>query len=435
MRLTPLLLLFPLAALAQQATPHHEANFDSERAQADALFEQTRPLDALPLYEDLARQDPTMAVFQERIGAGLVAKEATLPNGSTAEQNARLQVHLAAIAAFKRAFALGDRSAYLRAAIEADQKTLTGAITNSIPISVGYTHKPNAQALALEQSAEASFGHADYAQAATLYVSAAQADAAWYEPALYAGDSYFRLNDLANATVWFKKAIALDPDRETAHRYFADALMKANQPAAAREQYILAFVAEPASPSTWTALRQYAQHTHQFLGVPAIQRPDFVVQSGQVVPDAALVASKADGRACWIAYQQYRAAHGAVSFDLGAKGNPKTLNQPIVAGSIDANGVITPSGYEHTIAEEHAALRATLADLSEKLRSGEVTEAALDPSLKNLRALEKAGFLGAWIALNAQDAGIRQDYPKYRANHRQHLFDYVSTVLLRPTQQ
>ena len=103
----------------------------------------------------------------------------------------------------------------------------------------------------------------------------------------------------------------------------------------------------------------------------------------------------------------------------------------MVGGGSDANGAVTPSGYRHTVAEEHAALRAMLADIGAKLKAGTLTEAALDPNLRNLRNLESEGMLGAWIAMDAADAGIRSDYPAYRANHRKHLVDYVNTYLIR----
>jgi len=109
----------------------------------------------------------------------------------------------------------------------------------------------------------------------------------------------------------------------------------------------------------------------------------------------------------------------------------RTLNQLIVAGGSDANAVIHPNGYQHTIAEEHAALRAMLADIDAKLKAGALVEAQLDPSIRNIRGLEGANALGAWIAVSAADAGIRSDYPQYRSNHRKHLLDYVNAYLIR----
>ncbi len=422
------LLAFTVAASAQTApqgspaTVRHEANFEAERAQANALYGAGKPLEALPLYEDLCRQDPTIAVFAERRGAGLVAKEATMPNGTgtVAEANARLQVHLAAIREFKRAQSLGDDSAYIRTVLQADAKTLAGAILAGIPLTVGYTYHGTPAAQAGFQQAEAAFGKADYAGAAKLYVQAATLDPAWYEAALYAGDSYFRLKDSASAGAWFSKAVAIDPDRETAFRYWGDALFRDGQRDAARDRFVQAVIAEPYAGPPYAELQQWAEHTGHVLVRPAIVRPEFLTPDGVLKIDPVLEASTADGRSSWIVYEQFRVGRGA-----------RTLNQPILAGGIDKNAVVTTTGYRHTVAEEHAALRAMLADVDTKVKAGTLLESGLDASIRNLRNLERAGMLGAWIAINAADAGIRADYPEYRSHHRQHLLNYVNAYLIQ----
>jgi hypothetical protein len=143
------IVLSVLAVQAASQTPspavtHHEANFESERKQADELFLAQKPLDALPLYEDLCRQDPTVALFAERHGAGLLAKEATLSDPAE-----RLKVHRQAIQELKRAQALGDNSAYVRAVLYADSKTFVGAVIAGIPLTVGYTHQGKSEAQAV----------------------------------------------------------------------------------------------------------------------------------------------------------------------------------------------------------------------------------------------------------------------------------------------
>jgi tetratricopeptide (TPR) repeat protein len=410
--------VFPFRASSQTSpsvTSHHEANFESERKQADELFLAQKPLEALPLYEDLCRQDPTIAVFAERHGAGLLAKEATLSDPAE-----RMKVHLQAIDEIKRAQALGDNSAYVRGVLNLDAKTLVGAVVTGVPLTVGYTYKGKPDAQAVFRQAEGAFGRSDWTAAAKLYTQAAALDPSWYDPALYAGDSFFRLKDGSNLGIWFAKAVAIDPDRETAYRYWGDALFGAGDQIGAREKFVEAVVAEPYGNPPISELGQWAQRTGHQLVKPAITRPEFVTSDGILRIDPGLAASTSDGRSSWIIYQQFRVAHGASS-----------LNQPIVAGGSDANAVVTPNGYRHTIAEEHGALRAMLADIDTKLKSGALTEANLDLSIRNIRNLEKADALGAWIAINAADAGIRSDYPDYRAHHRKHLIDYVNAYLIR----
>jgi hypothetical protein len=179
-------------------------------------------------------------------------------------------------------------------------------------------------------------------------------------------------------------------------------------------------VAEPYAKPPFAELGQWAQRTGHQAVKPAIARPEFTTPDGVLKIDPELAASTQDGRSCWIVYQQYRVAHGA-----------RTLNQLIVAGGSDASAVVHPSGYRHTLAEEHAALRAMLSDIDAKLKAGTLVEANLDPSLRNIRNLERADALGAWIAINAADAGIRSDYPEYRARHRKHLIDYINAYLIR----
>jgi hypothetical protein len=152
---------------------HHEVNFESERKQADELFGAQKPLDALALYEDLCRQDPTVAVFAERHGAGLFAKAATLSDPAQ-----HLKVQSEAIQEIKRAQLLGDNSDYVRTILTANAKTLLGAIVSGIPLTVAYTYHGKLEAPAVLQQAEAAFGRSDRTAAAQLYTQASALDPA-----------------------------------------------------------------------------------------------------------------------------------------------------------------------------------------------------------------------------------------------------------------
>jgi len=106
------------------------------------------------------------------------------------------------------------------------------------------------------------------------YTAAAEADPHLYEAPLYAGDTAYVQKDLNTAAPWFARAIGIDPNRETAYRYWGDAILKlGNDPAAAREKFIDAIVAEPYSKFAWQGLRQWADIEKATLLAPKIDRP------------------------------------------------------------------------------------------------------------------------------------------------------------------
>ncbi len=415
----PILLLAALLQTTPAAAPapHHEINFEAERQQAETLFTAGNLAEALPLYLDLDRQDPTVALFAERTGACLFAKEATMP-----QDNARLQTHLQAVKELRRAAALGDNSSYVRTALNAESKSFVGAVIAGIPLTVGYTYHGKPEAQAAFELGNKAFHTADYATAVEAYKSAATLDPDWYDAALFTGDTYIHLKDWNNTGLYFAKAIKIDPDRETAYRYWGDMLYNTGSPVTARQEYVEAVVAEPYGNEAFNRLSQWCQHTKHQMVTPAIKRPEFITPNGELKIDPALEASTADGRSSWIVYQQYRVAHGA-----------RVLNQVIIGGGIDKNAVVTPSGYRHSIEEEHAALRAMLADVDAKIKAGTLDATKLDVSIDTIRKLEAQNVLGAWICINAADAGIRADYPAYRAKHRKHLYSYVYNYLIRDT--
>lgn len=397
---------------------HHESNFDAERKQANDLFLAGKVLESLPLYEDLCRQDPTIAVFAERHGTGLLQKAGTL--GDTPEAKALREQ---AIAELRRAQSLGDNSPYVQTVLASPAKTPLGAIISGVPLTAGWTHKGTPEAQAKFKEAEIAFSKQDFKTAASLYEDAAVLDPAWYEASLFAGDMYFRMNDWGSAGIWFQKAIDIDPDRDTGYRYWGDALYHSGNPAEAKLKYEQAVVAQPYDRAAWVTLQQWATVTRTPMQAPQITRPDFTTTpDGKLNIDPALTVETGDGHGSWLVYQNARVAHGA-----------RVLNQPIVPGATDINGHIRPTGYRHTLAEEAECIDLMLADVQKKLDAGRVSPEKLEPSLKNLMMLKKDGMIECWILLNAADAGIRYDYPDYRKQHRDLLTNYVDHYILAPT--
>ena len=106
------------------------------------------------------------------------------------------------------------------------------------------------------------------------YEAAAEADPQLYEAPLFAGDTAYVQKDLKTAAHWFARAIAIDPNRETAYRYWGDAIYKlGNDPAAAKEKFIDAIVAEPYSKFAWQGMQQWAQIEKAEVLAPKIERP------------------------------------------------------------------------------------------------------------------------------------------------------------------
>jgi len=411
------------APVSQQAggqeagAPRHQANFEPERQQADALYLAGKPLEALPLYEDLCKQDPTVAVFAERHGTGLLAKADV-----TADPKVRAELVDAGLAEIRRAQSLGDTSPYVASVLNAASKTPGGAAMNAPlgmpPLTVGYTHAGTDKAQALYAQAEQAFAGQNYTAAAGLYVKAAQADPQWYMPPLDAGDAYFHLKDWKQANAWFGKAVAIDPDRETAYRYWGDELFAAGDRVGAKAKYVSAVIAEPFTAATWSKLQEWARVTGTPFIILRVQRPEFTTPNGALKVDTALEKETGDGRSSWLVYQRVRAAHGAPA-----------AGQMTMAGAVGVNGEFTPTGYVHTIGEEMEALNAMLADVKQKLAAGTVTEAKLDPGIKDMLTLQRLGYLEPFVVLNFHDAGLRHGYPAYRAQHRELLVKYLDNVV------
>ena len=397
--------------------PQHKSSFDAERLQADEAFVHGKHAQALPLYEDLCEQDQTIALFAERHGILLLEKAETTQD---AKEQGELQSQ--GIAELDRAQKLGDNSPLLVQTLYNASKTQAGAAVGApmgmLPLTVGYTHAGSAAAQPLYMQAEEAFGQQNFAAAAPLFVKAAEADPQWYVAALNAGDSYFRARDFKNAGVWFGKAVAIDPNRETAYRYWGDALWASGDKMGAKAKFVDAIIAEPFTGGTWSKLAQWAGATKTPFIVVRVHRPEFTTPGGQLKVDAALEKETGDGHASWLVYERVRVQHGA-----------PTPGQLIMAGASTANGEFTPKGYVHTLDEEMAALNAMLDDVQKKVAAGTVTEAKMEPGIRAMLELRKNGFLEPFVMLNFHDAGLRHGYPAYRAAHRDVLVRYLNQVV------
>jgi len=336
---------------------------EDEAARANALFKAGKRPEALPLYEDLAKQFPNEMVYAERL-ADCLGAEAVQLSDPAAIKAVRTRERDAA----KRAVELGDTAEFIKmmANIDPDQPLFAGIA---------------GAGKALLAEAEKAYTAGDFTTALAKYSAAAEADPKLYEAPLYAGDTAYVQHDLKTAATWFARAIAVDPDRETAYRYWGDAILKyGNDPEAAREKFIDAIVAEPYNKLAWQGITQWAEIEKATVLAPKIDRPAGPVvdtknkNTFNITLDAdAINDKKHPGASAWLMYSLIRA---------GYRGDKFKKNFP------------NEKEYRHTLREEDAALAAnTVATWTQpgdwvlvKASRGMRLERALDALEKKLGA-------------------------------------------------
>lgn len=366
-----------------------------EAARANELFLAGKRIDALPLYEDLAKTHPNEMMYQERLADCLGAKATQLSDAAEVKA-----VRLRERDAAKRAVELGDTAEFVKMMANIDvDAPLFGGIASP--------------GKALLTEAEKAYTAGDFDTAMAKYTAAAEADPHLYEAPLYAGDTAFVQKDLPTAAKWFARAIAIDPDRETAYRYWGDAILKfGNDPAAAREKFIDAIVTEPYSALAWQGLKQWAQIENAVLLAPKIDRPAAPVTDPNKPKDITIQIDPANmdekkhpGGASWMVYSMERAKYPGDEFK---KNFPDEKE------------------YRHTLKEEDSALSMVVTVLKDL----KVAPDKLDESLRNLVELNDAGMLDCWILISGSDDGVQRDYADYRKGHRQLLHDYIARFVV-----
>ncbi|MFY9853448.1 MAG: tetratricopeptide repeat protein [Terracidiphilus sp.] len=368
---------------------------NDEAARANDLFKAGKRPEALPLYEDLAKAYPNEQLYAERLADCLGAEAVQLSD--PAEIKA---VRIREREAAKRAVALGDTAEFIRqmANLDPDQPLYGGIVSPG---------------KALLTEAEKAYTAGDFRTAMAKYEAAAAADPHLYEAPLYAGDTAYVQQDLAEAAPWFVRAIEIDPNRETAYRYWGDAILKlGGDPAFAKEKFIDAIVAEPYSKYAWQGLRQWADKEKAILLAPKIDRPAAPVVDANkpgninITLNAEATDDKQNpGASAWIMYSILRASYRGDGFK---KDFPDE------------------KGYRHSLLEEDEALSI----VATTVKSKKIRPEKLDESLRNLVELNNAGMLDCWILISGADNGIAQDYAAYRNQHRQLLHDYIERFVV-----
>jgi tetratricopeptide (TPR) repeat protein len=384
------LLLAPVAANSQAAVEYTE-----KKQHAMDLYRQNKMVDAAAEFEQLAAaNDKDMEVFSA-LGFVLFAMTATAGNDQEREQ-------LAARArkALERAKELGDKTEITDMALS--------RLREGTPGPSKFSRNPEAD-LAMQQ-AETLFVKGQLDQAIDLYKQALNKDPKLYEAALYIGDGYYKTpGRMDQSGEWFAKAIAIDPNRETAYRYWADVLIKQGDASGAREKYVEAYISEPYNRLAVSGFTTWAKNHQVPLAHPAITIPTSVDRKDgntNITIDPSTLTKKDNGSAAWLMYGITRANWSNGEF-LKKHPNEKA--------------------YRHSLDEETAALHMVLTAIDAKAKRSH----DLDPSLALLLKLDQQGELEAYILLARSDEGISQDYGPYLRAHRDQLRAYVVDWVLK----
>jgi tetratricopeptide (TPR) repeat protein len=377
----------------------------AERQHALEVYDSQNLVAALPLLEKVALTYPNDPVVLSRLGFVLYANSIDQKDPAT-----RQEMRNRARSVLLKSQSLGDNSNLTQMTVDA----LAGPDSSQIPFS-----RIQAAESAIREG-EAAFTRGEMDQAIAAYKRALEADPGLYNAALYAGDSEFKKAMTSNdsrfrsdhfdaAGVWFAKAIAINPNIETAYRYWGDALDALGNTSEAREKFVDAIVAEPYNRRSYVGLTQWAQRHNVKLGHPRIVPPNSTTTEGSKTTlsvDPRTLDSH-DGSNEWLMYDLTRVAWQQADF---------YKNFP------------DEKVYRHSLKEEAAALRMVAEACAKDVKSGKVK--TLEPSLDSLVKLNDSGLLEAFVLFARSDAGIARDYASYRAANRDKLRRYWLEVAI-----
>ena len=375
------------------------------------LYDSQNFVAAVPLLEQANAEQPDNPFILSRLGFSLYAV-----SDIEKDADARKKMRDRARQVLLKSQSLGDDSNLTQITLDALSQGEA-----DIPFS-----RLNAADTAIREG-EAAFVKGDLDAALGFYKKALELDPKLYAAALFAGDSeykkayvskdaQFRKVHFEQAAIWFAKAIAIDPNRETAYRYWGDALDVQGSTLEARDKFVEAIVAEPYNRRPYMGLMQWAERHRVSMGHPNIVVPTSISspKAGSVtitLDDKALAGDK-NGTAAWLMYGITRAAWSTKNGmgDKFAKAYPRETI------------------YRHSLAEEVDALRMVADSAALQLKENKVTN--LDPSLANLIKLKEAGLLEAYVLFVRPNKDISRDYEAYRSSNRDKLRGYWLDVVI-----
>ena len=390
----PLLLLGLCAASGVDAQAAPDAAYQAKRQQAVDLINHGKRLEALPLLETLARTDPRDDEVLVALAASLVEHAATLPDETAAGKD-----RLRAREILDRAWELGNTSPLAMNLLQ---------LLRQLPASGAIKFSDDPQVDQAMRVGEAAFSRRDFAAALKSYAIAFELEPTNYSAALFTANAYDRLDEFTPAADWYQRAIRIDPNVETAYRYYADMLAREGAMGKARSMLILAAVAEPYNRIVWRELRAWATINHTrlnevYVGVPAGQNDEQQTRGADQPGPAASAA--------WQAYRRERASW--------QKGDEFQKRFP------------EEKQYRHSLPEESAALTAA-AQVLESAKGDQRAAGswAGTQALDLLLELHQADLIEPYVLFSLGDAGIARDYAAYRARSRDRLEEYLDRFVV-----
>ena len=391
-------------ALTLPLTPSLSAqtddSYETRRAQAFALYNSHKMVDARPLLEKLHAEKPGDTVVLERLSFATLAGAAALSDPVERKQERARARKLA-----DEAKAAGDQSDLIKIVLQVPEDG--GEMGFSGPAAVQATM----------QEGEAAFVKGDLDAAIAAYARAIELDPSNYDAVLFTGDVYYKKKDHEQADKWFSRAVEIDPNHETAYRYWGDDLTAQGRSSEAKEQYVSAIVAQPYDQRSWMGLSQWAKSQKMVLGHPRIVPPNQIEDKGKNQTNITIDSStllggvKKDGTDTWFFYTLYRAVWHGEKFQKEFPAEKE---------------------YRHSLPEEVDGFQGVVNRVKEKIKKKEIQQ--LDPALAILVKLSDEDLLEPYILISRADKGISQDYPAYRDAHREKVRQYIAEWIIHPAQ-
>jgi tetratricopeptide (TPR) repeat protein len=382
------------AEQANAAQTNPDTSDQEKRQAAVALFSQSKRLEALPLLEELVQKNPQDTELLVDLGASLIDHAATLT-----DQDAAAKERFRARDLVQKAWELGNTSPLAENLRQ---------LFRDLPANGAIRFSDNPAVEQIMNAAEAAFARRNFDEALTIYAKALEIEPTNYSAALFTANTYDRKNDFARASQWYERTMRLNPDIETAFRYYADMLAKQGDMAKARTTLIQAAVAEPYNKIVWREIRAWALINHTafklvYLPIPPVVKDDGSTQSSGQFPQLL---------AAWRAYH-------AVIADW-RKGGRFEKQFPQEA-------------YRHSLPEESEALTAAAGVLQALRQDDKGTELVAGNTVAGLLLkLHEAGLIDPYVLFSLGDDGIARDYKAYRAANRPKLEEYMDKFVMPP---